>query len=297
MITRRESPSDAATVTTTTASVDSSAPSSGEGSPPPAVARGASERTKALGAMLRERSFQRKEAGGPRDAHKLTSAEERETGVVALSVWKRFAAFLGPWLVLAILCAMLLAQLTNFAESLWLAKWAEGAYGDGRDKVWLYAGPYAALTALILVFNAVRTTTLYWTCLIASRKIHSRTLRGVLDSPMAFFDTTPLGAAPVARQRTRTCRLAHHAHVHSHTCLPTLRLLLHQLLSATGSASRAGRVLNRFSKELQTVDQAIGMPASNVLRFGFRLASSITLIVYGTSPYLLLIFVLLLPTW
>jgi len=165
-------------------------------------------------------------------------------------VWKRFAAFLGRWSVVGVLCAMTLAQFTSFIESLWLAKWAQGAYGDGPDKVWLYAGPYAAITVLIVLFNALRTVGLYWVFLVASRKIHSRALGGVLASSMAFFDTTPLG-----------------------------------------------RVLNRFSKELQLVDVNIGMPMSNVLKFGLRLIFSIILIIYGTNPLLLIIFIPLSGGW
>ena len=59
--------------------------------------------------------------------------------------------------------------------------------------MWLYAGPYAAITVLICAFNGLRTVGLYWVFLVASRKIHSKTLNGVLGSPMSFFDTTPVG--------------------------------------------------------------------------------------------------------
>ena len=55
--------------------------------------------------------------------------------------------------------------------------------------------------------------------------------------------------------------------------------------------------LNRFSRELQQVDVNIGMPMSNVLKFGLRLIFSIILIVYGTSTYLLLIFIPLSLGW
>ena len=186
---------------------------------PPVVTRQASMRTQTLMAALRERAAaqqqQQQRGGGGRGGlgknsmrgGKLTGDEEREVGTVAFAVWKRFAAFLGGWAVFWVSVAMVAAQLASFLESLWLAKWAEGAYGTGAGTVWLYAGPYAAITVLICLFNAVRTVGLYLVFLVASRKIHSATLNGVLSSPMAFFDVTPVG-----------------------------------------------RVLNRFSKELQQVD-------------------------------------------
>ena len=217
----------------------------GEGAPIIVPFRDRSERTKALVEMLRERSF--KSSGQDRTNKKnLTGDEEREVGTVALSVWKRFAAFLGPCSVFIVLLSMVAAQAASFVESLWLAKWAQA---DPGTSVWMYAGVYAGITVLICLFNAIRTVGLFWVFLVASRKIHSQTLNGVL-LPMAFFDTTPLG-----------------------------------------------RVLNRFSKELQQVDVNIGMPMSNVLKFGLRLIFSIILIVYGTSAYLLLIFIPLSLGW
>ena len=111
-------------------------------------------RTQSLLAALRERDARSSHGsgrarGGKRGNGKLTGDEEREVGTVALSVWKRFAAFLGGWAVFWVSVAMVVAQLTSFVESLWLAKWAEGAYGTGPGAVWLYAVPYAGITLLI----------------------------------------------------------------------------------------------------------------------------------------------------
>jgi len=56
-------------------------------------------------------------------------------------------------------------------------------------------------------------------------------------------------------------------------------------------------VLNRFSKELQTVDVNIGMPVSATSQFAMRLIGSVVMVVYGTGPQLLVVFAPLTIGW
>ena len=212
-----------------------------------------SDRTAALKRQLSVQARERRSRGlddGSAHGGALTGSEERERGTVAAHVWKRFAAFLGVRSVGLVIGFTVLSQLCSFAQSLWLADWAGAKYGGGRSKLWLYAGPYAGLTVLICLFIFGRSLMLYSTFLAASQQMHSHTLSGVLASPMAFFDTTPLG-----------------------------------------------RILNRFSKELQTIDVALNGPALRVLSCLFRVVTSVYFIIYGSSPYLLLLFPPLAVGW
>ena len=95
------------------------------------------------------------------------------------------------------------------------------------------------------LMNLVGTCALYFAFLRVSRVLHQRTLRSVMASPIAFFETTP-----------------------------------------------TGRVLNRFSREMQVLDVVISGNARGVLVFILRLGASLYFIIAGSSPYLLL---LLLP--
>jgi len=206
-------------------------------------------RTAALRRQLSEQA-RRRGANGDTVGRSLTGSEERERGTVALHVWKRFAAFLGVGWVSAVVVCAILAQLCQFAQSLWLSKWASGAYGTGPSTLWLYSAPYAGLTLLICVLVLVRSLALYYSFLGASEHMHSKTLGGVLASPMAFFDSTPLG-----------------------------------------------RILSRFSKELQNIDVALNGPAQRVIASLLRCVCAVYFIVYGSSPYLLLLFPPLMVGW
>jgi ABC-type multidrug transport system fused ATPase/permease subunit len=49
-----------------------------------------------------------------------------------------------------------------------------------------------------------------------------------------------------------------------------------------------GRILNRLSKDLREVDEAIGYAVGNTFVCGFNLISSLLMCIYGSTPYILI---------
>jgi len=127
----------------------------------------------------------------------LIELEKLETGSVNNRVY--FSYFKSVSLLWLLITAVSLIASTTFnvATNLWLSEWSSDA-DDGlkaqdavqktmRLVIYAVLGGVQCLTVLSgslgLSRGAVR----------ASRELHARLLNGVMHSPMAFFDTTPIG--------------------------------------------------------------------------------------------------------
>ncbi|KAF9106720.1 hypothetical protein BGX27_009048 [Mortierella sp. AM989] len=102
-----------------------------------------------------------------------------------------------------------------------------------------YLGVYALLSFLYIFTIMCRQAVQYKGSLAASRSIHRRLLSQILNSPVRFFDTTPLG-----------------------------------------------RIMNRFTKDIETVDQEVAPIASNLM---FDLLGTLTVVIvisYITPQFL-----------
>ncbi|KAF9984323.1 hypothetical protein BGZ75_004117 [Mortierella antarctica] len=102
-----------------------------------------------------------------------------------------------------------------------------------------YLGIYALLSVMYIITIMVRQAVQYKGSIDASRLIHRRLLSQILNSPVRFFDTTPLG-----------------------------------------------RIMNRFTKDIETVDQEVAPIASNLM---FDLLGTLTVVVvitYVTPQFL-----------
>ena len=136
---------------------------------------------------------------------KLIVTEKAETGRVSYSVYLWYMKNLG-WPGLLIIIMTLLYQGSQIATSIWLTVWTDEALGPQFEIVdddtgeleptkWLsiYIGVYGAFGGMQAVAVVILTLSLAFTTLRASRIMHNEMLHQVLRSPMAFFDTTPLG--------------------------------------------------------------------------------------------------------
>jgi len=132
----------------------------------------------------------------PEDKKKaqLMVEEDRERGVVARSVWTKYAVALGPTALLCVLSMHVTAQVFTFGSSWWLAIWSRDQYPSiSGGKPWFYIAIYAALSAFAAVFILCRTIVVAFASLRAGRRIHDLAMQTVVGAPMSFFDTTPLG--------------------------------------------------------------------------------------------------------
>ncbi|KAI8601841.1 hypothetical protein EDD21DRAFT_373502 [Dissophora ornata] len=108
-----------------------------------------------------------------------------------------------------------------------------------------YLGIYALLSFMYIFTIMCRQAVQYKGSLDASRSIHRRLLSRILNSPVRFFDTTPLG-----------------------------------------------RIMNRFTKDIETVDQEVAPIASNLM---FDLLGTLTVVMvitYVTPQFLFAAFLI-----
>ena len=164
--------------------------------PAPSDAQPVTPGTKAVQQKL-ETQQQAASAGGPAKAKNanMMSAEERERGAVKFNVWLRYAAALGWFNVAFGLIGMYgVSQALQYGSSYWLGIWAQDKFPQlSHGKPWFYLEIYCAAAFMSCVAILVRSVITAYCSVTAGRKIHNAALRACIASPMAYFDTTPLG--------------------------------------------------------------------------------------------------------
>ncbi|KAJ2912814.1 hypothetical protein MD484_g7600, partial [Candolleomyces efflorescens] len=122
----------------------------------------------------------------------LMQLEERNTGGVPWETYKRYASFLGGlfWIPLVILL-LLLNQATSVGTNLWLGFWTANSidhFDTGK-----YMAVYACFGLGEAIFAFLINLAFLVGGLVASLRIFKAALKGILRSPLSFFDTTPMG--------------------------------------------------------------------------------------------------------
>ena len=125
----------------------------------------------------------------------LIEKETAETGRVKLEVYGYYMKCLGIVGTVAALIGQTLYSSSNILISYWLTWWTSNAFGNAtiesnRD---MYLGVYGGLglaqSVVVMGYSAI----LALATLNASKMLHKKMLVRVLQAPMSFFDTTPLG--------------------------------------------------------------------------------------------------------
>ncbi|WFD27284.1 hypothetical protein MNAN1_002280 [Malassezia nana] len=124
---------------------------------------------------------------------KTMESEERNTGAVDGSVWTAYLRAGRSWFILPlVLFAGACMQASVNLSSYWIVWWQEWVE-QGLERTGLEVGIYVMLGILQLVFNFVMDVALGLLTVFASRALHDRAIKRVIYSPMAWFDTTPIG--------------------------------------------------------------------------------------------------------
>ncbi|KAI0826665.1 multidrug resistance-associated ABC transporter [Trametes gibbosa] len=134
-----------------------------------------------------------KKAKGPEREHQtLIQAEERLTGAVSFSVYTKYFKFAGGATVFPmIMLWLVLSQGAQVANNLFLGFWTSQSI-RGFDQA-DYMGTYAALGIASGIFSFALSLTVSMASLTAGLRMFKAALGTVMRSPVAFFDTTPLG--------------------------------------------------------------------------------------------------------
>ncbi|KZP34073.1 multidrug resistance-associated ABC transporter, partial [Athelia psychrophila] len=122
----------------------------------------------------------------------LMTAEERETGAVSWSVYAKYLRFAGGlfWAPI-ILLLLILTQVAQVGNTLFLGYWtAQSIPGFVQGD---YMAVYASLGVASAVFAFLLSFAFAYASLSASLSLFKAALAAVLRSPIAFFDTTPIG--------------------------------------------------------------------------------------------------------
>ena len=128
---------------------------------------------------------------------KLIEDETSLTGHVPLYVFKDLIKKVGPWLFVFYLLLVGLEHAFHAGGILWLADWSDSPgknlSTDANEDASFRLGVYSALSISEAITLLGRDIFFFIRLAIAAKFIHEDLLKGVLQSPMHFFDTHPLG--------------------------------------------------------------------------------------------------------
>ncbi|TFK50066.1 multidrug resistance-associated ABC transporter [Heliocybe sulcata] len=122
----------------------------------------------------------------------LMQAEERVTGAVTATTYKKYLRYAGGLFWAPFILIMLaLMQGASVANNLFLGFWtAQSIHGFTQGS---YMGVYAALGVASAFFSFTTSLSMSLAALSAGLAMFKAALTGVLRSPVSFFDTTPMG--------------------------------------------------------------------------------------------------------
>ncbi|PBK66109.1 multidrug resistance-associated ABC transporter [Armillaria solidipes] len=122
----------------------------------------------------------------------LMQTEERFTGSVSWTTYRKYLRFAGGTIWAPILLSLLaLNQISQVGNNLFLGFWTgETIHGFTQGQ---YMAVYAGLGVATAVFTFLATAGFAIVALIASLSLFKTALTRVVRSPVSFFDTTPVG--------------------------------------------------------------------------------------------------------
>ncbi|XP_035829879.1 multidrug resistance-associated protein 1 [Aplysia californica] len=138
----------------------------------------------------------------PRVGQKLIEEERAETGTVGRKVYWKYIKAIGPLSFSLSLVLYACYMGVTVYSSIWLSMWTDDQYlantsligtEEYTDRTNLYIGLYAGLGVLQGLFSYTFAASALWRLVSASGTLHNVMLSHVLQAPMSFFDTTPIG--------------------------------------------------------------------------------------------------------
>ncbi|RLO07598.1 hypothetical protein DYB28_000408 [Aphanomyces astaci] len=121
----------------------------------------------------------------------LIVQEDRSTGQVGwpiYSVWIQASG--GLVVALGVLVVYLVAQGMTLSSTLWLSQWSNHPLPSDQS---FYLTMFVALNVAYILCLFFRAVSIYLFGLVGAKVLFQRLITQILRSPMAFFDTTPLG--------------------------------------------------------------------------------------------------------
>jgi len=127
---------------------------------------------------------------------KLTSAEEKASGLVGFGIYWYYIVGGGRGLFFIITLVYLLSTACSIGSAWWLAVWSSSAQTGGafgRTDQAFFIGIYIAWIVAIALFNYIGYILFVPFSTNASNFLHFTLLSRIARAPTSFFDTTPVG--------------------------------------------------------------------------------------------------------
>ncbi|KAF8579651.1 multidrug resistance-associated ABC transporter [Ramaria rubella] len=216
----------------------------------------------------------------------LVKDEARETGSVKWSIYKTYmkASSYWTWIILAI--SICLYQLGGVAEKLWIKRWGE-AYNQTAVEALFSYSPSSTGNEGVFVHYAHSSAHFSGTIPL-SDVMASTTLPSADAHPLfyvAIYAAISFGAAAIG---------VTNAIVQYAGGLRASRLMFKQLLVAIMRATMrwhdstpTGRMLNRLSKDIETVDTSLGSSLQSVNSSIATFFASVATVIFFSPPFIL----------
>eukprot|EP01060_Flectonema_neradi_P015052 TRINITY_DN21738_c0_g3_i1.p1 TRINITY_DN21738_c0_g3~~TRINITY_DN21738_c0_g3_i1.p1 ORF type:complete len:1270 (+),score=193.95 TRINITY_DN21738_c0_g3_i1:46-3810(+) len=120
----------------------------------------------------------------------LIEAEDRNTGVVELSTYTKYAEAGGVFLTIIVALFLIAGQACMMLADYWLSKWAEDESDPNHYK---YPVTYASLCAAAAFFGMTRAYLFFFVTIRANTTLHDAAYNSVISTKLAFFTANPLG--------------------------------------------------------------------------------------------------------
>ncbi|KAF8508697.1 multidrug resistance-associated ABC transporter [Gautieria morchelliformis] len=215
----------------------------------------------------------------------IVKAEARETGSVKWRIYQTYmkASSYWTWAILAIFICI--HQLLGVTEKLWIKQWGEAynhsaiahlfyspSISDGEGEIPLHSSAH--------ISNAFQNFSL-------SNTVTSSRLPSANDHPLfyvAIYASISFGAVAISILNVA---------VQYSGGLRASKLLFRQLLVAVVRATMrwhdstpTGRMLNRFSKDIETVDTSLGSSLQSVNASMATLFASVVTVIFFSPPFI-----------
>ncbi|WVZ82232.1 hypothetical protein U9M48_029518 [Paspalum notatum var. saurae] len=171
-------------------------------------------------------------------------AEARKEGRVELSVYKKYATFVGWSNVVLIFLSAFLMQASRNGNDVWLTYWVDTSTGSNNTRFYLVV--LAMFGIINSFFTLGRAFSFAFGGLRAAIHIHASLLENIISAPVCFFDQNP-----------------------------------------------SGRILNRLSSDLYTIDDSLPFILNIFVANFFSLLGTLVVLSYSQVSFL----VILLPLW
>ena len=133
-----------------------------------------------------------------KQAKSVVLAETRDRGAIAARTYMSYLNAAGsPLAIAATFFLMIAAQTSMILSDFYLAEWSKLSEQDQINErtsgSWYHLKIYSTFFAIFVVFLFIRSAAYMHLTVQASRGLHDRAFRSMMDSSIRFFDQQPVG--------------------------------------------------------------------------------------------------------